>query len=288
MDRVSHAMRIVGSSIGGKYEVRRVLGIGGMGAVYEAKHAYTGRRVAVKVLGPDFASSHEAVERFLQEAQAPSSIGHPNIVEVLDAGEDPDVGLYVVLEYLDGEDLESAVERGTIGLPALLNVVLQLLDALGAAHARGFVHRDIKPANIFLTKNRDGTLRAKLLDFGIAKNTARGLTVGNVVMGTPHYMAPEQVSNFARATASSDLYSIGCMAFEMFTGAVPFDHEELMPLLMLHLREPAPLLRSRAPHVPASLEAVVASLLAKDPAARPASCEALSQSLRAVLKELGR
>lgn len=278
MDRVSYAMRLVGGRIGGKYEVSRVLGIGGMGAVYDARHAYTGRRVAVKVLGPDYASSHDAVERFLQEAQAPSSIGHPNIVEVLDAGEDPQHGLYVVLEYLEGEDLEAAVERGDMDLRTMLAVTAQLLDALAAAHARGFVHRDIKPANVFLTRNRDGSLRVKLLDFGIAKNVARGLTVGNAVMGTPHYMAPEQAQGHP-VDARADLWAVGAVLFHALAGVPPYDGDNPNVIMVAIIMGEVPSLRRLRPDLSKALLDVVEHALTKDLGARWQSAPQMAAAL---------
>ena len=252
MDRVSHAISLVGGAVGGKYTLLRVLGLGGMGVVYEAVHGYTKRRVAVKLLGSEYASSPDAIERFLQEAQAPSSIGHPNIVEVLDAGEDPQHGLYLVLELLDGEDMETAVEHGHLDLAALIDVTLQLLDALGAAHARGFVHRDIKPANVFLLRGRDGRLRVKLLDFGIVRQVSRGLTVGRAVMGTPHYMSPEQAKGLP-ADARADLWSVGAMLFHALAGVPPYDGENPNVIMVNILLQDEPSLAVQRPDLSKTL-----------------------------------
>ncbi len=285
MDRVSHALNLVGNTVGGKYALRRVLGVGGMGAVYEAVHAYTNRRVALKILGPDYAASPDATARFLQEAQAPSSIGHPNIVEVLDAGEDPAVGLYLVLEYLDGEDMESAVEHGRLDLAALLDATLQLLDALGAAHARGFVHRDIKPANVFLVRDRAGRLRAKLLDFGIARDVARGLTVGNVVMGTPHYMSPEQAQGLP-VDARADLWSVGAMLFHALAGVAPFDGDNPNVIMVNIILQDAPPLGPRRPDLSKTLVHAVDRALAKSPDARWPDAARMATQLAAAPERL--
>ncbi|MFO0645013.1 MAG: serine/threonine-protein kinase [Polyangiales bacterium] len=270
-----------GALLAGRYLIGRKLGEGGMASVYAAHDNELDEDVAIKVFQSD---DPQLIARFKQEVALSRKLAHPHVIRLYDLGTQGRAR-FLTMELLEGRSLDAHL-GGPVDVATGVVLLLHACAGLGAAHAAGIVHRDIKPANFFLT--RAGAL--KLMDFGIAKrqSASEGLTAAGFIAGTPHYMAPEQVSNFARATASSDLYSIGCMAFEMFSGAVPFDHEELMPLLMLHLREPAPLLRSRAPHVPASLEAVVASLLAKDPAARPASCEALSQSLRAVLRELGR
>lgn len=286
MDRVSHAMNLVGDTVAGKYKLQRVLGIGGMGAVYEAVHAYTGRRVALKVLGPDYASEHEAIERFLLEAQAPSSIGHPNIVEVLDAGEDPSVGVYVVLEYLDGEDLEAAVERGNLDVHALLDAVSQLLAALGAAHARGFVHRDIKPANVYLTRNPDGSRRVKLLDFGIAKNVARGITVGNAVMGTPHYMSPEQAQG-KPVDPRADLWAVGALLYHALAGEAPFDGANANVIMVRIIVGEAPSLATRRPDLSKALIELVDRAMRKDLDARWPDAPTMAEALARVPERLG-
>jgi eukaryotic-like serine/threonine-protein kinase len=267
--------------LAGRYRIGRKLGEGGMATVYAAHDDELNEDVAVKVFHSD---DPQLVARFKQEVALSRKLGHPHVIRLYDLGAQGRTR-FLTMELLEGRSLDAHLDR-PIDIATGVVLLLHACAGLGAAHAAGIVHRDIKPANFFLTKT--GTL--KLMDFGIAKrqSASEGLTAAGFIAGTPHYMAPEQVSNFARATAASDLYSIGCMAFEMFAGRVPFDHEELMPLLMMHLREPAPSLRACAPRVSASLDAVVASLLAKDPAERPASCEALSLALRGVLKELGR
>ncbi len=270
-----------GAVIAGRYVIGRKLGEGGMASVYAARDNELDEDVAMKVFQSD---DPQLIARFKQELALSRKLAHPHVIRLYDLGTQGRAR-FLTMELLEGHSLDAHLGK-PVDVATGVVLLLHACAGLGAAHAAGIVHRDIKPANFFLT--RAGAL--KLMDFGIAKrqSASEGLTAAGFIAGTPHYMAPEQVSNFARATASSDLYAIGCMAFEMFSGRVPFEHEELMPLLMLHMREPAPPLRSRAPHVPASLDAVVASLLAKDPAARPASCEALAQSLRGVLKELGR
>src|SRR5262245_42595474 len=167
MDYGERAHERVGSLIAGRYRLERLLGSGGMGAVYEAVHEFTQRRVAVKLMHPAFARSKIAAERFVREAQAPSSIGHQGIVEVLDGGRAEDGALYLVLELLQGETLAAAIRGGALSPVRLVPIALELLDALGAAHDAGFVHRDIKPDNVFLVADDDGTSRVKLLDFGV-------------------------------------------------------------------------------------------------------------------------
>ncbi len=268
-----------GAMLAGRYRVERKLGEGGMATVYAAHDAELDETVAVKVFHSE---DPQLVARFKQEVALSRKLAHPNVIRLYDLGAHG-ATRFLTMELLDGRDLDGQLGEG-IDLAAGVRILLQACAGLGAAHAAGIVHRDIKPANFFVT--RDGVV--KLMDFGIARrqSAASRLTAAGFIAGTPQYMAPEQITNFANATASSDLYSLGCMAFEMFAGSMPFEHDDLMSLLMMHVREPAPLLRSRATGAPASLEALVASMLAKDPARRPASCEALAQSLRAVLREL--
>ncbi len=236
----------VGTTIADRYRLIRVLGVGGMGAVYEAHHVFTHRRVALKLLRSEQAFSTDAASRFLQEARAPSSIGHPNIVEVLDAGVDPSVGMYLALELLEGEDLGAAVERDGIDLRTLLEVASQILSALAAAHAAGFVHRDIKPENVFVTRDASGAVRARLLDFGIVRRVSadRGLTSTGTVLGTPLYMSPEQARG-EHVDARSDLWSMGAMLFHALSGSAPFDGSNVNVVLVALLTSAPPSLRDR-------------------------------------------
>jgi len=270
-----------GFVLAGRYTVERKIGEGGMAAVYRARDVELDELVALKAFQSD---DPQLVARFRQEVTLSRQLAHPNVIRLHDLGAHGRVR-FMTMELLEGRSLDACVgrpvdPRGAAGL------LLHACAGLGAAHARGIVHRDIKPANFFFTK--DGAV--KLMDFGIAKlqSARHGVTTAGFIAGTPHYMAPEQISNFSKATALSDLYAIGVMAFELLTGRVPFDHEDLMALLMMHLREAAPSVRSVVPQVPPAFDALVASLMAKDPAARPQSCEEVAQRLRAAARELPR
>jgi serine/threonine protein kinase len=244
-----------------------VLGEGGMGTVYEAEHLVIGRLVALKVLHPGFTSESEAVRRFRHEARAAGSIGHPNICEIYDVGELEDGGPYLVMERLHGETLADRIERD-IALPLadVVDVALQVLSALAAAHEKGIVHRDVKPDNIFLAQRVGFAPLVKLLDFGISKNAALDdlrLTRTGAVMGTPYYMAPEQARG-EFIDARIDLYAVGAVLYESLTGRRPFDANELAELLRQVLfDEPRPM-RDLRPSVPRPFEFVVRRALAKE------------------------
>ncbi len=280
---------VAGAVVAEKYVLKRLLGAGGMGVVYEAEHQITRRRVALKLLRPDPSAGAEGAARFLREAQASSSIGHPNIVEVLDAGTDAAHGMYLVLEYLDGEELAVAVERGGVGTGALIDLVLQVLDALGAAHAQGFVHRDIKPENVFLVRDRDGAQRAKLLDFGIARGGGgeQRVTATGAVLGTPWFMSPEQARGEA-VDARSDLWSVGAMLFQALTGSAPFDGNNVNVVMVAVITTRAPSLRSRLPRASAALCEVVDRALQREPDGRWESAAAMAAALRAVPERTSR
>ena len=208
-------------TIDGRYEVESGLGHGAMGAVFRCRHRFTGANVAVKLLHPQVAADGYDAQRFLAEARAPGAIGHPGITAVLDAGRTPEGELYLVMELLEGESLRAAGKRG-LATGAIHRLAVEMLEAIGAAHAAGFVHRDLKPENLFVT--RDG--RLKLLDFGIAKvlrpTTARASTAFGAILGTPAYMAPEQFMDTSAVDARADLWSIGVVLYELLTGAAPF------------------------------------------------------------------
>jgi serine/threonine-protein kinase len=263
----------------GSYRIVRAVGQGGMGRVYLAVQPAIGSRVAVKVLSAECAERPELVERFFAEARAVNLIRHDNIVSVLDLSWLPDRRPFIVMEYLDGAPLSRVLERGPLPLEQALAVVTEMLDALAAAHARGIVHRDLKPDNVFITTSG----RAKILDFGVAKlrpdvGSISAETRTGALVGTPHYMSPEQARG-RPADHRSDLYAVGLILFEALTGRRAFDAESLFDLLRLQVEQPAPSLATLRPDLPRTLEAVLARALDKIPERRFQSAEELKSAL---------
>ncbi|MBA4062100.1 MAG: serine/threonine protein kinase [Isosphaera sp.] len=261
----------------GEYELREVVGRGAMGVVFKAFEPGLGRFVAVKLLAPQLAADPEYRERFAREARLAAAVRHENVVAVHAVGEAGGLP-YLATEYVGGGSLERAVEAGFLPVPDAVRVAGQVAAGLAAAHAKGIVHRDVKPANVLLEAD---TGRAKLTDFGLARaaDDARLSRDGDLI-GTPHYMAPEQV-NGKPATAASDLFSLGALLYVLFTGRPPFPDEGLAAVLRaLCFDEPEPPRRLR-PDLPAWVEAVVLRLLRKDPAGRYASADEVAAALAA-------
>jgi tRNA A-37 threonylcarbamoyl transferase component Bud32 len=287
----AQAEQRVGEEIAGKYQLERLLGAGGMGAVYEAVHRFTHRRVAVKLMHPSFGRSKLAAERFLREAQAPGTIGHPGIVEVLDGGQDEDGSLYLVLELLEGETLAGAMKAGALDVQRLGAIALELLDALGAAHEAGFVHRDIKPDNVFLTPAGAEEPLVKLLDFGVAGVLAEAgkprLTVKGAVLGTPLYMSPEQALGHA-VDARSDLWSVGAVMYQALAGCAPFGGDSIAALLVSISQQQHVPLDARRPEVPVRLAMVVERALEKKSENRWQSAQEMAEALRSALEHARR
>jgi eukaryotic-like serine/threonine-protein kinase len=256
---------MVGKTIDGRYRIESVLGEGGMGLVYRAKHIVLGKLLAIKVLRPDVSRDEEIITRFRQEAQSASSIGNQHIIDISDFGTLPDASTYFVMEYLDGTDLTKVIENQQPIAPArVIHIAKQLCTALGAAHDIGIVHRDLKPDNIYLIKRGGGSDFVKVLDFGIAKvgGSSSKLTRAGQVFGTPHYMSPEQCSG-SGVDHRTDIYAIGVILYEMITGSVPFDADNLMGILTKHLyEEPEPPSTVRT-DLPAELEQVVMRCMSK-------------------------
>lgn len=270
----------------GPYRIVRLLGEGGMGRVYEAIHESIERRVAIKVLHAEFARKPEMLQRFVNEARAVNLINHPALVQISDHGQLPDKTAYIVMEFLDGQTLSTKLKAAGGQLPVLkmLQVGQQMSTALAAAHAKGIVHRDLKPDNIMLVKDdlAPGGERVKILDFGIAKLTntpaqANGRTATGAIMGTPHYMSPEQCRGL-HVTEKADVYSLGIVLYQVLSGRRPFDASEQLALLLQHIQEPPPPLGSLAPQTPPPLAELVECLLRKDPLERPPMVE-ISNSL---------
>ena len=274
----------------GSYRVTGKLGEGGMGAVYSAEHTLLGKKAAVKVLHAQLSLDPEFVSRFFNEARATTLIRHPGLVEVFDFGHLPSGAAFIVMEFLDGESLAARLERGTLPTTTLIEIVRQLASALGAAHAGGIVHRDLKPENLFLVPDADRRcgVRVKVLDFGIAKLSESDSPAGGhktrtgALMGTPMYMSPEQCRGAGRVDHRSDIYSLGCIVFEMVTGHPPFRGEGPGEVIAAHLYAPAPTLRSLVPTASEGLERMVARMLSKRPDDRYAGLGEVAVELAAL------
>jgi len=264
----------IGSILDGRYRILRQLGAGGMGEVYEAEHIHIAKKVAIKLLHADVASSPEAVQRFRLEARAASLIGHRNIVEMLDFGRLPDGRIYMCMELVDGVPLSELTAR-PLPTDRLLDILIQIGQGLAAAHAKGIVHRDIKPANIVVTTGPGGEDIPKLLDFGIAKmagsDAQNQLTRTGAIFGTPGYMAPEQAMGNAM-DARTDIYALGVILYQCFSGTLPFEGSSFMGVLTQHITtEPEPVAVRAAKNgrrLPPRLAEVIHGCLQKNPLQR--------------------
>jgi serine/threonine-protein kinase len=274
----------LGRTAGGKYKLVRLLGAGGMGEVYEAQHSVVGRRFAIKFLHPELAGNTEIVARFQREAQAAGSLENENIAAVLDAGTDEDGAPYLVMEYLEGEDLAHLLFRaGPLPVPRAAYILIQACRGLVAAHERNIVHRDLKPENLFVCKRNDGSDLVKVLDFGIAKlhvgGSGTGLTHTGATMGTPFYMSLEQARGAKEVDHRTDIYSLGVILYEILTGAKPHPGESYNEILYHVIsNEPAPLDNVRV-GLPAGLSAVVNKAMAREAGDRYASAALLMEAL---------
>jgi serine/threonine-protein kinase len=269
----------------GEYVVRRYIGSGGMGVVYEGEHVTIGRKVAIKFIREELTKSPH-VRGLLSEARAASAIRHHGIIDIHGFGQQPGVGQYLVMEYLEGRPLSDVIqERAPLPLPEAFAMLCEVLDALSAAHAVGVIHRDLKPSNIFVVRQSNGADYIKVLDFGLAKrsSTPEGTTpqtYSDVVVGTPQYMAPEQAL-CEEVGPQTDLYAVGVIAFELLTGKRPFPGRSHMEIVAHHLKTPAPA-PSSIVEVPAEVDALVLRLLAKEPRQRPVSASEVARELRAL------
>jgi serine/threonine-protein kinase len=281
------AQQRIGVTVDGKYRIKSVIGVGGMGVVYEAEHLFLDRTVALKVLHPRYEDAQDAAQRFLREAQALGRIGHRAIVTVLDGGFLDGTTPYLVMERLVGENLAYRISRRKgLRVEQVATVMREVLKGLSAAHAKGIVHCDLKPENVFLVDCAITAGAIKLLDFGVAKMVATKFDEEQLpthAYGTPEYMAPEQLTG-GTIEPRTDLYGVGAVAYEALSGAPPFGQREKnrKPMFMRILRDnPAPIAGVREA-VPRALEAFVVRLLAKAPGERPASALAALDELDAM------
>jgi eukaryotic-like serine/threonine-protein kinase len=265
-------MSMIGKRVG-NYEIKSKLGEGGMGAVYLGEHPLIGKKVAIKVLLEEFASNEQVVTRFFNEAKAVNDIGHQNIVDIIDFGKTPSEDgqsemVYFVMELLSGESLADRIKRQPLSTEETRHVIVQCCDALFASHQKGIVHRDLKPDNIYLTRRGSDVNFVKILDFGIAKLTGAGgassKTQTGVVIGTPYYMSPEQCAGRGQIDHRSDIYSLGCLLYELITGVLPFPGEGFGDILVAHLTRDPPKPTEVKADAPKDLEAAVIKSMAKN------------------------
>lgn len=264
--------------MGRRWELLHPLASGGMGDIYVAKHAFTGKQAALKILR---SIDEEQGERFRREASASAEIGHPQIVDIFDADIDEDTGsFYIAMELLEGRTLREVMGDQRTTPEQLLNLIRQVLEPLAAAHAKGFVHRDLKPENIFVMEAEGSPPSIKLLDFGIARSEqCSPLTQTGTGLGTPHYMSPEQAMNARSAEAASDIWSVGAMIYESMSGDVPFVGETSHAVVVHACTQEHQPLFERIPEVDLALSALVDRCLAKKPEDRPRSASAVIAEL---------
>jgi serine/threonine-protein kinase len=283
---------VIGTTVG-SYRIVSKLSVGGMGTVYRAEHTLIGKLAAVKVLHPELCTNPDIVNRFLNEAKATTTIKHPGIVEVFDFGHMPSGHAYLTMEFLEGMSLARRCStRGKMSEGEAAILLRSVCSALQAAHNKGIVHRDLKPDNIFLVTDPDSPTgeRSKILDFGIAKLTDVGLagaTKTGAVMGTPTYMSPEQCRGTGVVDHRADLYSLGCILYELVAGRPPFTNLGAGELIGAHLYIDPVSPRGQVPDLTAETEALIMSLLSKDPAGRPQTARELAQRLSSIAQQQG-
>ena len=270
-----------GQKINDRYEIIKAIGEGGMANVYLANDTILDRKVAIKVLRGDLSNDEKFIRRFQREALSVSNLSHPNIVEVYDVGEE-DGQYYIVMEYIEGKTLKQLLKkRETLTLPEVIDIMLQLTDGLAHAHESYIIHRDIKPQNIMILDNG----LVKITDFGIAMAlNATQLTQTNSVMGSVHYLPPEQ-ANGKSATVKSDIYSLGILMYELITGSVPFKGDNAVEIALKHMKEKIPSIRKQNPTIPQSVENIVIKATAKNPRNRYDSVKEMHDDLEVCMEK---
>ncbi|WP_394847902.1 protein kinase [Pendulispora brunnea] len=288
--------QLLGETIDGKYRMDRVIGEGGMGLVLEAMHLQLEQRVAIKVLAGEALKSEEAVARFAREARAAARIQSEHVVRVFDVSTLDNGAPYLVMEYLEGRDLEQTLrEEGPLPAADAVTYVLQACEALAEAHTNGIVHRDLKPANLFVAERADGSLRIKILDFGVSKLLPRGMgrdddprvTRTMSLMGSPLYMAPELMRGAKAADLRADIWSLGIILYELLAGVAPFEGETLTEVCAAIVADPPQSLAAHRPDLPKGLEEVVLRCLEKEATLRFADVAELAQALAPFAPEQG-
>jgi hypothetical protein len=276
-----------GETLDSRYHLTQLLGKGGMASVYLARHIVIGRPVAVKILDARCVTERDGIKRLFREAQAAAAIGHPNIVEVLDVGVTAARDPYLVMEYLEGEDLASLLQRkGRLSLAAACSIMEPVTLALGAAHAKNIVHRDLKPANILLARRADAPPAVKLIDFGISKFIGLPdqdkITLTGALLGTPAYMSPEQARGVQDVDARADIYAVGVMLYQMLAGKLPFKGSNYNELIFKIVNDEPQLPESTLQSLPEEARALVQQAMSKDPKDRQQSAAQLLDALKSL------
>ncbi len=264
-----------GTILGGRYELIEIIGEGGMAKVYKAHCKILDRIVAIKILKDEFSRDKSFVERFKTEALSAARITHPNIVNVYDVGQENDV-YYIVMEYVDGQTLKEIIRReAPLSIDKAVDIAIMICDGIHHAHEKGIIHRDIKPHNILITEHG----MVKVADFGIARAMSNAtITYGNNIVGSVHYISPEQAKGDP-INRTTDIYSVGCVLFEMLSGKVPFDAESPITVALKHIHDEPPSLKAINANVPASLEAIIYKAIQKQPGQRYSTAEEMRNAL---------
>jgi len=275
-----------GAHLGGRYRLEKILGKGATGVVFEASHLVIGKRVALKCLYPHHRAATNAVERFFREARIAATVEHPNVIQVFDGGDEKET-LFLAMELLDGESLGDRLERGPLPLDEAVAIFVEIMDGVAAVHERGVIHRDLKPDNVFLVRPVRGERPTpKVLDFGISKLKEPGLrelTSAGSVMGTPYYMAPEQVANTRGVDPRADVYSLGVMLYEALSGDVPYAADSVLDIFQRHAQGGATPLDMVRRDVPRELAELVRKAMDPESSKRFASVREMRDALAAIV-----